>query len=165
MLFRPVGREDAELIAGVVRKSFAAQAEILNIKEGEYPNFVAFETAGRVLKRMDRGDRIIAAYLRHELIGTVSYSVDSRQPGRGYIRRLCVLPGYRGKEYGALLMAYAEGMLADGAVQIVELSIVARFHRLQRYYELLGYTPGERKTFPSLPFEVLFMEKVLIYPR
>lgn len=58
-------------------------------------------------------------------------------------------------------MGYAETRLKKNKITHVELSVVAQFNRLKRYYERLGYLPREKKVFSSLPFEVLFMEKEL----
>lgn len=150
-----------ELISEIISKSFQKQAELRGIKKEKYPNFVAFETAEGVQKRIKNGDHVALAYLHNKGIGTVSYKVDSNQSDKGYIKRLAVLPEFRGNKYGELLMEFAETWLKKNKVTRVELSIVAQYNGLQRYYERLGYFPREKKFFSSLPFEVLYMEKYL----
>jgi hypothetical protein len=46
--FERVDATLCELIAGIIGKSFGAQAELLGIDRERYPNFVAFETGLRV---------------------------------------------------------------------------------------------------------------------
>jgi len=159
--FRTADTKDSELVSELIRESFKRQADILAIKKEEYPNYVAFETAENTQKRMTQGDSIVIAYLGDKPIGTVSFSNDSDQIHKGYIKRLAVIPEFRECGYGSLLMGYAEMKLKERNVMLVELSIVAQFEKLQSYYEGLGYVPQIRKSFSGLPFEVLFMEKTI----
>lgn len=75
---------------------------------------------------------------------------------------MAVIPEFRGFGYGNLLMDYTEMRLEEQGVKLIELSIVAKFEKLQRFYERLGYIPKDKKSFPSLPFEVLFKTIMLI---
>lgn len=159
LIMEEAGATQAQVVSAIIKSSFKKQVELLRIKKEEYPNFVAFESVDRVQTRIKGGDHVVLASLQGEPIGTVSCKVDSSQTNKGYIKRLAVLPAYRGKDYGGLLMGAAETWLKNNKVTRIELSIVAQFDRLQRYYERLGYIPHERKTFSSLPFEVLFMVK------
>jgi len=111
--FKLADMKDSELVSKLIRESFKKQADILAIRKEEYPNYVAFETAEGVQKRMAQGDVIIIAYLKEEPIGTVSFSTDLNQVHKGYIKRLAVIPEFRGYGYGNLLMGYAEMKLKD----------------------------------------------------
>lgn len=155
----PACEKHSDLVCAIIRESFKEQAERLGINNDEYPNFVAFDTPEKVRERMRKGDRTVIAYVGGEPVGTVSCNAFHGQAGRGCIRRLAVLPRHRGKNYGQALMEHAEKYLAANGVSSIELAIVARFHGLERYYLKMGYVSLERKSFPSLPFEVLYMEK------
>lgn len=158
---KPVNEEYIEVVAKIIRESFKEQAGILNISEKEYPNYVAFETAGGVKNTIKNGAKLVVAFISGRAAGTIRYSVDKKQADKGYIGRLALLPEYRGNAYGEELMEYAEAQLRDLGVKDIEISIVAEFEKLKRFYEKQGYAPREKKTFPTLPFEVLFMEKKL----
>ncbi len=161
--FRHTDPDYVEIISELIMKSFSQQAGILGITEKEYPNFVAFETPERVRNRISRGDRVVLGYLLENIAGTVSYKIDDNVPAKGYVKRLAVLPEFRGKGYGARLMDYAEKKLSEYGVTRVEISIVARFQRLMEYYRSLGYIPVEVKVFNTLPFEVLYLEKTISF--
>jgi ribosomal protein S18 acetylase RimI-like enzyme len=159
--FKLADTKDSKLISELIGKSFKNQVDILGIRKEEYPNYVAFETAEGVKERIYKGDVIIIAYLKDEPIGTVSFNIDSNQVYKGYIKRLAVIPEFRGYGYGNMLMDDTEMKLKERGVTLVELSLVAQFEKLQRFYERLGYTAKEKKFVSSLPFEILFMEKVI----
>ena len=148
-------------ISRMIRESFREQAGLLGLGEEEHPHYAGFETPRRVCARMGRGDTVLLALLGDIPVGTVSCGMDPGRSGRGFISRLCVLPRYRGKGLGELLLKRAEELLAASGSVSVQISIAAEFVRLQIYYQGLGYLPGEKKTVPSLPFQVLYMEKRL----
>lgn len=150
--------EDAAVVAALIRASFQKQAELLAINPQQYPNYVGFETEEGIRRRLAVGVQLLLAYERAEPIGTVSYAGDS---GHGEITRLAVLPAHRGNGYGRELMSYAENRLLVTGAEVVELSLVAQFHRLQTFYEALGYVPCEVRRVRSLPFNILVMRKLL----
>lgn len=158
---RPAYSRDAEIISRIVRESYAEQAETLQIDFAKYPNFISFESPEMVELRMAGGDQVVLAYLDNLPIGTVSFRVLPGQPDRAHIKRFAILPRFRKKGYGPRLMEYAETSLRKLGVKEVEIASVAAFTRLRKYYEGLGYRAAERKSFPTVPFEVQFMDKLL----
>lgn len=152
---------DAGVVASLIRASFLAQVEILGIRESEYPNYVGFETASSVQRRMSAGVHVALACLGGESIGTISYAPDVHNPRVGDIMRLGVVPSARGRGYGRMLMDHAEAQLTMRGASVARLAIVARFERLREYYEQQGYVGSEIKYVPSLPCELIMMEKTL----
>lgn len=157
----PATGSDSALVASLVRRSFRKQAEELGIQRSAYPNYVAFETAANVRRRIAQGARVTIALLGDRPIGTVTSRTLRGTTDRGEILRLGVLNTYRGNEFGRVLMSHAEGQLRSAGMLSVQLSIVARFWRLRAYYESLGYSATASRGFDTLPFEVLFLEKDL----
>ena len=162
---KPARAKDAPIVASLVRESFAAQAEILALREHDYPNYVAFETAERIEQRMRAGEETALGLLRCDPVATVSYSQAEGGQTVGEIKRLCVLPAFRGEGYGVLLMEYAEARLRELGVLEADIALVAEFEKLARFYCDIGYCAGDVKRFDSLPFEVLFMRKSLVNQR
>ncbi|MGE5379447.1 MAG: GNAT family N-acetyltransferase [Methylocystaceae bacterium] len=153
--------QHSQLIADLIREAFADQAQLLNLDPSKYPNFVGFETADRTHWRLNHGDTALLAFWQHQLIGTISYQAVTDTPGIGYIKRLAILPAYRGHNYGTLLMQYAEESLFLHGLNRAEISIVAEFNTLHRYYHSLGYLDGNLTAVPSLPFMVQYLYKPL----
>ena len=152
--------DQAEVVAEIVRAAFKGSDEILGLDPAEHPRYAAFETAENVRRRMATGETTVLAYVAGRTVGTVSYHVATDGTASGKIKRLAILPEFRGKGHGQRLMEYAEQRLTELGAHMSILAIVAQFEGLQRYYERLGYNPTHTKSYPQLPFEVLHMEKV-----
>ena len=152
-------RAKAEIVSNIIRASFRNQAEQLGISESNNPNYVAFETTGAVEKAIDNGETVILALIEDKPVGTVRYNIDKANSKKGYINRLAVLPEHRGKNYGGMLMDYAEEQLQKAGAEFIIISVVASFTKLKEFYEKRGYAGRHLKSVPSLPFEVLYMEK------
>jgi predicted N-acetyltransferase YhbS len=164
LALRTATPEDAPLVAEIIRRSFAAQAELTGVNPEEHPSSVAFETAQIVLERMQDGEVAVLAHLDDQPVGSVRYKVDFDDSRKGHINRLAVLPVFRGQGHGQALMTSAENALRELGVRQIEIAIVADFDRLQAYYEHLGYTPTHKRPVHGLPFEVLFQLKHLSRP-
>lgn len=150
---------DARAIASLIRRSFRRQVDLLELRRADCPEYVGFETADRVRRRMQRGDHVLVANLAGRLVGTVTFSGVVGDLRKGEIARLAVLPRYRGNGLGKSMMETAETALRQVGATVAEISLVAKFGRLRSYYEALGYTTTRLQRFDALPFEVLFMEK------
>jgi GNAT superfamily N-acetyltransferase len=126
--------DDARAIASLIRRSFRRQVDILELRRSECPEYVGFETADRVRRRMQQGNHILVAHLAGRLIGTVAFGWVVRDSPKGEIARLAVLPSYRGTGLGRVLMGAAEAALGQIGGTVVEICIVAKFDRLRSYY-------------------------------
>ncbi len=151
----------APVIAAIIRTSFQAQAQLLQLDEVSCPRYVAFETTERIQAAARRGERLAVAFSKGTALGTVRYHHDSQVAERGFISRLAVLPEFRGNGYGEKLLRFAEARLQALKVNEIEIAIVAEFTKLQHFYERLGYQPRQVQTFSGLPFAVLIMTKRL----
>ena len=151
---------DAELVSQLLRRCFEEQAQILGLTQESCPRYVAFETPDVTRKRMVKGERVLIACCGDQLVGTVSFD---RREQSGELKRLGVLPTHRGNGYGTMLVEVVERELSAEGVERIELSLVAQFGHLQRFYERLGYRAAEIRTYPDLPFEILDMQKIILH--
>ncbi|GAK40762.1 GNAT family N-acetyltransferase [Paenibacillus urinalis] len=152
--------EDGKIISLLIQESFKRQAELLNISESDYPDYVAFETEEMARNRI-ANTHVKILFIDTEPMGTIgSYMVDEV----GYIERLAILPRFRGNDYGKRLLEKTETELFNSGCKVINLSIVASFDRLQKYYEQNGYQCNEKKRYPFLPFDVQYLSKNIKQP-
>lgn len=85
LTIRPAVEADAGVVASLIRGSFLAQVDILGIRESEYPNYVGFETASSVQRRMSAAVHVALASLGGQCIGTISCAPDVHDPRLGDI--------------------------------------------------------------------------------
>lgn len=150
-----------EIISSIIQAAFADQATLLQLTPEQHPNFVGFETPERTYWRLTHGDIAFLAQREDSIVGTVSYQRLTEKDGVGYIKRLAILPVFRGIGLGELLMHQAEESLLEAGSIRAEISIVADFSHLHRYYHRLGYQDGLLTRVSSLPFAVQYLFKLL----
>ena len=159
MEVREIGIHEAGCVAVVVRAAFAAVAEGLGMTEEAYPRYSGFERAEGVESALSRGAKVFGLYEGEMMIGTVRCWMKSTDAGE--IGRLAVLPAYRGRGYGAALVARAEEALQARGAERAELTIVRHFARLEAFYVGLGYTPAGDEDYDFFPFNGRKMSKEL----
>lgn len=158
---REAGAAEAGIIVRIIRESFREQAEMQGITIEEYPRYVAFTDEVSVLKALENRQHLVLLWHGAEPIGGIWHTLDRDDPQLGHVSKLAVLPAYRGRGYGEMLFAYAEGRLRVLGAQRARLTCNARLAGLHAYYERLGYRRVKQEAWSFLPFEVLTMDKEL----
>ena len=79
------------------------------------------------------------------------------RPGKAYLNRLAVLPERQGRGCGAQLVRHIADLARSEGVETISIGIIGEHQELQSWYEGLGFTTGESKRFPHLPFTVTYM--------
>jgi GNAT superfamily N-acetyltransferase len=131
------------------------------ITSEQYPNFVEFTDDETVRQAIETGNVPHLLIVEGQPVGTIWHKIDREDPTIGHVRKLAVLPAYRGRGYGEMLFAYAESKLRESGAHISRLKCNDNLPRLHAYYERLGYHKTATEQFASLPFAVLTMEKLL----
>ncbi len=158
---REVGAAGAGIITQIIQEAFRGQAEAQSITREEYPQYVAFTDEASVLKALEKGQHAALLFHNGEPIGSIWHTLDRDNPQLGHVSKLAVLPDYRGRGYGEMLFAYAEGKLRALGATRAQLTCNARLAGLHAYYERLGYRRVKQEAWSFLPFEVLTMDKDL----
>ena len=161
VVIREAGSAEAAIIARIIQEAFRGQAEAQTITREAYPRYAAFTDEESVLKAQEKGNRTVLLRLGDTPIGGIWHTLDRDDPQLGHVNKLTVLPEYRGRGYGEMLFAYAEGELRVLGACRARLTCNARLTGLHTFYERLGYRKIKQEAWPFLPFEVLTMEKVL----
>jgi len=160
MEIREIRTDEATRVSEVMREAFAAVAERLNMTEAEYPRYAGFERVEGVENALARGARVFGLFHEDVMVGTVRCWMHGESVGE--IGRLAVLPAYRGRGYGEMLVARVEDALRERGVTCAVLKLVQHFTRLEAFYAGLGYKVYGDEEYDFLPFNGRKMRKELV---
>lgn len=146
---------DAELLASIIRESNKDVAQEFGINGDNNPKHPSFCQKDWVESDFKRGEQYFIYQQNGVGIGCVAF--ENPRPGVGYLNRLSVLPEYRHQGIGEVLVRHivSYGKLKD--IQRLSIGIIADHVKLKNWYLKLGFIEGERKLFPHIPFDVLYM--------
>ena len=83
---------------------------------------------------------------------------EKSRSGTGYLNRLSVLPTYRKRGVGALLVQHVIECAEIEKIENISIGIIANHVELKDWYLKLGFKENGLKEFPHLFFDVLFMK-------
>jgi len=131
-VLRAVTPDDAALIAGITLAAWSGRV---------HPSSSAYrETESDVARQLMEGGGFILS-LDNAAIGSARYSP---VPGAWEVRRMGVLPAFRGRGYAAILMQAVVQRARDCGVAELRLAVRQDQPRLIAFYAALGYAlaPG-----------------------
>jgi GNAT superfamily N-acetyltransferase len=152
---RTAGSDEAGLLAELIRSSFRDVAERFGLTLRNCPSHPSNCTAEWIQKDWERG---VTFYILENGFGPVGcVALEKASPELCYLERLAVLPAERGQGYGKLLAEHVFSLASAMGTQAVSIAIIAEQSELKQWYEKLGFVEKETKTYPHLPFRVMFM--------
>ncbi len=146
---------DTDLVAGLIRRSFADVAERFQLTPENCPKHPSNYTGEWVARDLERGVGYFILTTDGAAIGCVG--VEQASQAICYMERLAVLPEHRGRGYGTRLARFAMNQAKEMGAASVGIGIIAADTGLKHFYRTLGFVEGETKNFPHLPFDVAFM--------
>lgn len=152
---RPAVQEDSELIARLIRESFCDVADKFNLSVENCPTHPAFCSSEWIDRAMGKEVRFFVLERDGTPGGCVA--MEKPKPGLYYLERLAVVPEFRRNGFGRELVGHVLNEARRLGAARVELAMIAAHAQLRRWYESQGFIAFETKTFPHLPFDVLFM--------
>ena len=148
-------KEDTRILAEIVRRSFRDVAERFGLTKKNAPGHPSNCTVGWIRKGMERGVTYFAIEDKNYVVGCVA--LERANAEVCYLERLAVLPAQRRRGFGKALVEHALSEAKSLGVSCVSIGIIAEHTELRDWYKGLGFTEGETKKFPDLPFRVTVM--------
>lgn len=147
--------------AAVIRESFMTIADEFSFTTENAPRFTAFSvTEERLLWQLEKEHRPIFAYYNEDKI-VGYYSLLLQENSECELNNLCVLPAYRHKGIGAILLKNAFETAKELNCIKMNIGIVEENTVLRKWYESFGFIHTGTKKFEHFPFTCGFMEKHL----
>ena len=155
-------RQDAALLAGIIRKSHRSVAEKFNLTPENCPSHPSLCQADWVEQGMDRGEVYYLYQLKGEPVGCVAFAMPEKEQGIGFLNRLSVLPRHRRQGIGKDLVTHVLDRAKQEGLSQVTIGIIEPYTRLKDWYIKQGFILGEKKAFAHLPFEVRYLAYNLV---
>jgi len=156
---RTCTREDASVLADIVRRSFKDVAERFGLTEDNAPRHPSNCTAEWIRNDMERGVAYFIIENDNHNVGCAALELATSEVC--YLERLAVLPDQRRRGFGQALVKHVLSEAKLREAHRVSIGIIAQHTELKNWYEKIGFTEGESKAFPHLPFRVTFMAYTL----
>ncbi len=148
---------DAELLASLIRASFADVAERFGLTPENSPTHPSNCTPEWIHSAFARGHRYFIMRTPQGPAGCVA--LEHANAEVCYLERLAVLPRLRRRGFGEALVNHVmEGARELGADR-VEIGTISDDVALRVWYEKLGFSVTSTARFEHLPFEVTFMRR------
>ncbi|KPU45532.1 protease synthase and sporulation negative regulatory protein PAI 1 [Oxobacter pfennigii] len=151
--------DDYSLYAEVVSKSFLTVAREFNFTEENAPTNPAFIKPRHIMRMKEKGINMFGLFLDNICIGFVA--VEKIDNECFCMERLSVLPEYRHKGYGNMLVNFIFDFVKKFGGKKITIGIVNDNEILKRWYIKKGFCQTGTKTFEHLPFEVGYMERTI----
>ncbi|WIT12169.1 GNAT family N-acetyltransferase [Paucibacter sediminis] len=155
MQIREASSADRSTIAMLVSEANKDVAVQFGLNIENCPKHPSFYTPSWVDADFSRGEKYFIAEDNLSPIACVAYEIPSA--GLAYLNRLSVLPAHRRSGVGAKLVRHVVDQVRTLSVSTISIGVIGEHTVLQAWYNKLGFTDGEIKRFPHLPFSVKYM--------
>jgi len=155
MPIREASPDDTATIAHLVAESNKDVAIRFGLNAENCPKHTSFCSESWVQADLARGERYFILEEDAQPLGCVAY--ENPSAGLAYLNRLSVLPAHRHRGFGALLVQHIIHLAQASDIKTISIGVIGEHDDLQRWYRSQGFSDGETKCFPHLPFSVKYM--------
>lgn len=154
-LIRKGGKEDIDLLVEIIREAFQEVADRYGLTEQNSPTHPSNCRAEWLMREINRGVVFYVLEAQGRPAGCVA--LEKINDEVCYLERLAVLPQEQKKGFGEALVTHALAQARLLKVFRVQIVAIAEEEALRNWYGKLGFEEVERKNFPQLMFQVVFM--------
>ena len=160
-MIRAITEKEIPDCVQVIRESFQTVADTFGFTAENAPRFTAFATdEARLLYFLREQHRPMYGYfVQDKPVGY--YNLLLAEDSVCELGSLCVLPAYRHRGIGEMLLADAQTKAAALGCRVMKLSIVEENTVLRQWYGQQGFVHTGTKKFDFFPFTCGYMEKTI----
>ncbi len=161
IMIKEISSKDIEECVDIIRKSFSTVAAEFGFTIENASRFTAFATTKDRLSRQFRHEHrpMYAFYDNARIVGY--YSLLLQDNNECELNNLCVLPEYRHRRIGEMLLVSAFENAKIFNCKKIHIGIVEENQQLKKWYERFGFVHVGTKKFDFFPFTCGYMEKLL----
>jgi len=157
---RTAEKRDAGILAGIIRRSFAAAAIRFEITRRTCPTHPSFCTDRWIEDDMAAGDVYLMLIRDDTPTGCVGVK-RGREADTCYLTRLAVMPNMQNRGGGSVLIREALIAVKQRGAKTAQVGIIADDTRLEAWYRRRGFVITSHARFMHLPFRVTFLTRDL----
>ncbi len=150
---------DTRLLTGIIKKSYQDVAMRFKLTRENCPKHPSNCTDEWIEKDFIRGVSYYLLTRNDTPLGCGG--IEQADKDICYLERLCVLPQYRGKGYGGMLVEHIFNRARALNARMLSIGIIARQEELKTWYEKFGFVEEQTKSFAHLPFDVTIMKALV----
>ncbi|MFC1568708.1 GNAT family N-acetyltransferase [bacterium] len=155
-MIRKAERKDVKQLTECIQNSFRDVAMRFNLNAENCPTHPSLCQDEWIENAMDKGIQYYCLEQHENIIGCVA--LEKAGDDLGYLERLAVVPEFRGKGYGILLIEHLFAIAKTNGLLRISVAVIAEHLELCQWYERRGFVKKEWKDYKHLPFSVQFME-------
>lgn len=140
----------------VIHQSFKTVAEAFGLTRENCPKHTSFIPISFLETQMNWGWHMYALYSGKKIIGYVSLSQETEDTFE--LHNLAVLPEYRRKGLGKLLLDHVKEAVRTLGAKTIKIGIIEESTVLKNWYIANGFVPVGTKKFEHLPFTSGYLE-------
>jgi GNAT superfamily N-acetyltransferase len=152
---REASRDDSAEIAAVIQAAWQIVMRQFGWTQSQLPGSPAYCQPGWITAGMDKGVRFFIAKVGTQAAGCVGMAAPKDNASE--LVRLAVVPEYKRKGLGAMLVRHIIGQARSIGLARVDLALIAERTDLQKWYEKLGFSLTRIECPANLPFKVAYM--------
>jgi N-acetylglutamate synthase-like GNAT family acetyltransferase len=156
---RQAAEADISRLVEIIRNAFFDVAVRFGLTEANCPKHPSNCQAGWIEQALANGARYFL--LESDRLSYGCVALEQAGPEVCYLERLAVLPALQGRGYGRALVDHVLEEARLSGTRQVDIGIIAQHFELKEWYKRIGFLEQRTAYFPHLPFEVLFMSKIL----
>lgn len=152
-----VQQEQMQTCLEVIHQSFKTVAEEFGITYENCPKHTSFMPLDYLQTQMHWGWHMYALHAEEKMVGYMSLSKEEN--GAYELHNLAVLPKWRHRGFGKLLLEHARETVKALGGEVIKIGIIEENTVLKNWYMANGFVPTGTKKFDHLPFTSGYLER------
>lgn len=157
---RPASENDITTIAHLIQLAYKDVAQRFGLTPDNCPKHPSNCTNAWIRSDLERAVTYFLLVNDNTLVGCAA--LETTDPAVAYIMRLAVLPAFRHRGFGEILVRHIIAQVRGLAMSSISIGLIAEQEELAAWYGKLGFVLGETKQFDHLPFTVRYMKYTLL---
>ena len=145
------------ILTQIIKNSFKEVAQKFNLNENNAPTHASNCTNNWIITALKKGIKYYLLEFKNNPIGCVALEIVNSK--KCYLERLSVLPEYRKKGFGKILVDFTINKAKEFEINRIEIGVIAKDLELMNWYKKLGFILNQITKFNHLPFDVALMFK------